>query len=592
MGKLRYAVAGVAVAGFVMAACASDNSTSGTGAPAPAASVASAAPTGSTSAVAGTGAATTIEAASTSPATDAASDATDTSDTGGATTVIDTIPPDSGPIDTSTTVADRPLAAGATRMHFEIGPIDVQPGQNNIDFSRGKIPKPDVDGFIVGMAPNIRFADGSVPPVDVIHLHHGVWLNASASDSTTGGPERFFAVGEEKTTTVFPTGYGYAYHASDKWVINYMIHNLYPIERQIWITYDLDFIPATDPAAASITPARPIWNDVQNGSIYPVFDVIKGSGTNGQYTYPTDATDPYAGGKAKNQWTVDRDGILLDTAGHLHPGGLHTDLWLARGGNTAHLFESVAHYWEPAGAVSWDVAMSATPPTWRVAVKAGDVLSTTATYDSSSSSWYESMGIMVVWMADAPTAGEGPAPDPFVTPVDVAGQLTHGHLPENDNHGGATDVQYKNSLDEPSVPAAATISIDAYVYGQGDMLASSSIPTIAPGGTIQFDNLDAPLNNGVWHTITACKAPCNLSTGIAYPRADADIPFDSGELGAVGPPTAGRVTWSTPTDLPDGTYTYFCRIHPSMRGAFRVSSITDSGSGTSTVTVTAGSAAP
>ncbi|MCU1389513.1 MAG: hypothetical protein JWL72_2851, partial [Ilumatobacteraceae bacterium] len=74
----------------------------------------------------------------------------------------------------------------------------------------------------------------------------------------------------------------------------------------------------------------------------------------------------------------------------------------------------------------------------------------------------------------------------------------------------------------------------------------------------------------VWHTITACKAPCNASTGIAYPRADADIPFDSGELGAVGPPTAGRVTWSTPTDLPDGTYTYFCRIHPSMRGAFRV----------------------
>ena len=25
-----------------------------------------------------------------------------------------------------------------------------------------------------------------------------------------------------------------------------------------------------------------------------------------------------------------------------------------------------------------------------------------------------------------------------------------------------------------------------------------------------------------------------------------------------------------PTDLPDGTYTYFCRIHPLMRGAFRV----------------------
>ena len=46
--------------------------------------------------------------------------------------------------------------------------------------------------------------------------------------------------------------------------------------------------------------------------------------------------------------------------------------------------------------------------------------------------------------------------------------------------------------------------------------------------------------------------------------------FDSGELGVAGPPTAGRVDWSLPTDIPTGTYTYFCRIHPSMRGAFRV----------------------
>jgi len=28
----------------------------------------------------------------------------------------------------------------------------------------------------------------------------------------------------------------------------------------------------------------------------------------------------------------------------------------------------------------------------------------------------------------------------------------------------------------------------------------------------------------------------------------------------------------TPQDLPSGTYTYFCRIHPFMRGAFRVES--------------------
>ena len=46
--------------------------------------------------------------------------------------------------------------------------------------------------------------------------------------------------------------------------------------------------------------------------------------------------------------------------------------------------------------------------------------------------------------------------------------------------------------------------------------------------------------------------------------------FDSGELGDRRPADArARLDWSTPTNLPPGTYTYFCRIHPFMRGAFR-----------------------
>ncbi|MCW2959051.1 MAG: hypothetical protein JWP18_1854, partial [Solirubrobacterales bacterium] len=31
-----------------------------------------------------------------------------------------------------------------------------------------------------------------------------------------------------------------------------------------------------------------------------------------------------------------------------------------------------------------------------------------------------------------------------------------------------------------------------------------------------------------------------------------------------------RDRWSTPNTLPVGTYTYFCRVHPFMRGGFRV----------------------
>jgi plastocyanin len=476
-----------------------------------------------------------------------------------------TAPPTSGASETSVP-ADSSFPAGTEHLHFEFGPVDVQPGQNSIEYSKGKIPKPDVDGWILQMSANLKRADGTVPPVDVIHLHHGVWLNASRPDTTVPTfPERFFAAGEEKTTTEFPPGYGYQYRATDRWVLNYMLHNLTSQGEKIWVTYDLDFLPASAPAAAHIVGAHPVWLDVQNGSGYPVFDVIKGTGTNGTFTYPDQATDPYHGGPPKNIWSVDTDGVLIGTGGHLHPGGLHDDLYLDRNGQSAHLFESEAKYFEPAGAVSWDVAMTVTNPSWAVAVHPGDTLRISTTYDSARASWYESMGIMVVWMADGASGGA----DPFTTKVDEPGHLTHGHLPENDHHGGK-DATLPDVTALPTAPVTDPIHIASFFYGQGDMRTGGTLPSVKQGQPLTFINDDSPVGPGIWHSITACKAPCNLETGIAYPIADADVPFDSGQLGTQGAPTTGHIDWSTPTSLPPGTYTYFCRIHPFMRGAFVV----------------------
>jgi plastocyanin len=467
------------------------------------------------------------------------------------------------------------VPTGAQRLHFEVGPLPIQPGQNSIAFSR-VIPEPTTDGWIVGMSTNLRLADGTVPPVDVIHLHHGVWLNLSAPDPLSS---RFFAAGEEKTIMALPAGYGYPFKATDKWLLNYMLHNQLSKPNQVWITYDIDFIPATSPAAQNVQAARPIWMDVRNPSAYPVFDVIKGSGHNGVYTYPDDATNPYGNRPPRNQWTVDRPGVLLTTAGHVHPGGMHDDLWLTRAGatapaghakpgstNTVRLFDSVAKYFEPAGGVSWDVSMTATPSTWRPTVQKGDVLSITTTYDSKNASWYESMGIMVVWMADSGAH----TVDAFRKPVDVSGVLTHGHLAENNNHGGKADAKhYQDARKTPSrlLPSGSILPIADFAY-TGDLSEAATIPAVVQGGTLTFRNDDAA--NGIWHTVTSCTAPCDRSTGIAYPLADANVLFDSGELGHGGPPAAGVVTFTTPGNLAPGTYTYFCRIHPFMRGAFRV----------------------
>jgi hypothetical protein len=126
------------------------------------------------------------------------------------------------------------------------------------------------------------------------------------------------------------------------------------------------------------------------------------------------------------------------------------------------------------------------------------------------------------------------------------------------------------------------IPIVDFSYGLGDMSGADSLPAVYAGGTLTFRNDDAapagirgqrpsgPPPKNIFHTITACAAPCDLSSGIAYPLANATIQFDSGELGRGGAPASGSVTWSVPRNLPPGTYTYFCRIHPFMRGGFRV----------------------
>ena len=103
-------------------------------------------------------------------------------------------------------------------------------------------------------------------------------------------------------------------------------------------------------------------------------------------------------------------------------------------------------------------------------------------------------------------------------------------------------------------------------------------PTISPGESVFFTNLDAlssmSQEQQAWHSITSCKAPCNKGSGIGYPLADGPIKFDSGQLGYgtefSSEVTTGSNEFTTPPLTDPGTYTYFCRIHPFMRGSVRV----------------------
>jgi plastocyanin len=453
---------------------------------------------------------------------------------------------------------------GVRHLKFRWGPVRIKAGQNTISLAANNLVPPGA-GWITSFKPDLTYTDGRVPRVDIIHLHHAVWL--------AGPPAALqptWAAGEEKTIFRTPKGFGWRYRTSDRWLLNHMIHNLTAVPTRVFITWEMDFIPLGAKAARGMREVKTQWLDVEGLKAYPVFDALRGSGGDGRYTYPDEHPGAYAGGPARNSWVVDRDATLVGTAGHLHPGGLWTDLKLTRAGRTVELFRSRAKYFEPAGPVSWDVAMTATPSTWRVAVKKGDVLSVSGTYDTRTASWYEVMAIMPVAITTAPAGGA----DPFVTNTAVKGVLTHGHLPENNRHGGAPGHDLSDARRLPDGPRVGTVDIEQFIYQQGDLAGAGVAgrpPVVSPGQPLTFVNDDAVRE--IFHTITACRAPCTATTGIAYPLANGPTTFDSGELG-FGPAgftaAANRKQWQTPTDLSVGTYTYFCRIHPFMRGAFRV----------------------
>jgi hypothetical protein len=479
---------------------------------------------------------------------------------------------------------------GCQRMRFAYGPVTVQPGANMQLLWNG-VAKPLYDGYVTRLTANLYRTDGTIPPVDVVHLHHGAWL----SNPTYGNFPIFFAAGEEKTHLQVPSGYGLRVGGSDTWALAYMLHNLTPNAEHVYLTYDLDYTPAQEAEAQGIKRVVPLWLDVQSRALplYPVFNVQRGFGRySKEYkrkvcVFPKERCadfNPYGQDQPGNgvgwDWTIPKqyDGTIVGMGGHLHPGGLEDQVSLVRGNKVKRVFTSQAHYWDKAGPVSWDMAMTVTPEDYRLRVRPGDKIRLNAVYDSQQASWYENMGIVMAFLAPGDTSGidvfrEASSGAKLAT----VGNVTHGHLAENDNHGGAGGRRLPTRLG----PVTSRINISNYTYKPGDLNIPGAIPQVRANKKLTFFNADD--KNLVWHTITTCAAPCTASTGIAYPLANAMPALDSLELGLGFPglgfyrtsqPASGKVAFTLTPDKaglqPGRTYTYFCRIHPFMRGAFKV----------------------
>jgi plastocyanin len=231
-------------------------------------------------------------------------------------------------------------------------------------------------------------------------------------------------------------------------------------------------------------------------------------------------------------------------------------------------------------------------------VKPGDRLRSNATYDTSQTSTYENMGISIALFVPNKADGTPQAPgvDPFQTKVDnslgcktggiqakvkrlcLRGYPTHGHYAENGNYGGPQGAW--NAKEGSPTDNVAVVNFQ-YQPGDLSMISMTGVPTVKMGSTLRFTNLEGGV---IYHTATSCAFPCQGPTGAAFPLPDGrtssggQVDFDSSEMG-VGVPAIGAAKEALDYQLPvtpergfkqGDVVTYFCRVHPGMRGAFEV----------------------
>src|SRR4051794_24879746 len=128
-------------------------------------------------------------------------------------------------------------------------------------------------------------ARGRKVPIQRLMLHHIVFSSLGTRDTTcstftgldsvTTFPavaQRFYAAGEERSRLRLPSGYGYRVAGADTWAMTWMLMNHRARTDRAYIRYRVTY--DTDPAA--VTPVQPVWLDVANCRMDPIYDVPGG----------------------------------------------------------------------------------------------------------------------------------------------------------------------------------------------------------------------------------------------------------------------------------------------------------------------------
>lgn len=329
-------------------------------------------------------------------------------------------------------------------------------------------------------------------------------------------------------------------------------------------------------------------------------------------------------------FTAPWGGTFIAGAGHLHPlgkGVILANLGPAGSGCEADsdtdgfpgitLFHSQKLERVAVDFTSEDYQMTATAGMFRAPIHAGDRIAQFGIYRNDTIPTYAAMSFAGMYIdklrdpgpvANLPGTAEctqgnygarfagGLTGDPTTNFV-VNHDWAHSHaddLCNNERMAGADDCDVAYIARAPGL-ATDTVQIAGFSYLPGDQVLDpnaagllASPPRVAAGTPLRFVNEEASAL--IRHTVTSCKWPCNGTYVANYPLPS--VGFDSGLLGNFDPVDGAfgdsiaamqdgdpegfvhglpKADWTLDTTgMTPGLYSYFCRIHPRMRGAFEI----------------------
>jgi plastocyanin len=497
------------------------------------------------------------------------------------------------------------------KMRFWYGPYTMPAGW---DANRVDLDIPVHNGMIIAIEPELRISpDWQEPSHQVAHIHHAHWFAldpGNEEDNYTGGnTEWIFGNGDEETRADFTQRsraqkngpvYGEYIGLAGPQAMIYMLHNKTAETMTGYVVLDVTFKYGT--LEQLNATGRP-HHDVSGVLFGRTFDVPRQRKRDGNRDRSWNTTKDHGDGAI--EWTATIDGTMIGTGSHVHPGGYRVltenmgseenpcpDDGRGTGG-TLLLKSDIINRVTP---LSEDYQTEVTRPSWRAPVHEGDRIRITGYYKNARYAWYTAMthnGIYIdeqqppkgrckpylvgkdrkkrVRQKVRGRAGRVRVVRRRIDPTEGVPNRKWGH-----NHDTFCGVKFGFDPCEPPFdapepgPLASRVTIANFQYYPGGRGAPGDMgkpPTVKQGESLTFVNLDQQAN--IRHSVTTCKYPCNGRYVSNYPWADGR--WDSGTLG-YDPIDGGtpNPASSTPTDLPVGKYSYFCRIHPFMRGEFHV----------------------